>query len=365
MQNKSTNFELLRIILTLFIPVYHWLLYNGIFYADNSANNIYSIIPFTGIPFSCLFAFITMSAYFLTQKKYHWNIKKVYSFIALTLSLWLFKTIVIHSCFPGEKMNYYVDTFFLKGAWWYVYPYILLMIFYPLLNHFIYTSSSKKLYLATSICGVLFLIAGITNKTIFINDCIMFLFMYLLIGCIQRNSECPIFHMKHAKKLQIGIYIFFVVLLTMLSIYLKLPNNGIGLELENMIYQRLHTRYNLFGLISGILLFYIAKDIKVPYIPSIHRVSKMTLFIFLLHETVMCIFWTFEIKSCEFLAYLPTAEFFGLLLIYMIFCILGAAMMYKVYYTWIDPLWNKLIDRLCQTNFSKKLETIYEKLEEK
>ena len=96
----------------------------------------------------------------------------------------------------------------------------------------------------------------------------------------------------------------------------------------------------------------------------IHQLSKITLFVFLLHESVMSIFWFFEIKSCEFLAYLPAAEFWGLLLIYMIFTIFGAFLAYQVYYTFIAPLWEKAVTLLCNAKPVKRLEGYYQTLSE-
>lgn len=364
MSKKSTNYELLRILLTLFIPTYHWLLYNGIFYADNSINNLISIIPFSGISFSCLYAFITMSSYFLLKKKYSWNLKKVLDFVALIITLLIFKNIVINSLFPGEMMNYYVDTFFIKGAWWYVYPYILLMIFYPLLNRFIYNCKKTTLYICTAILGVWFLVNEVLNLTIMLNDCVMFLFLYFTMASLMRHEPSD-FYKKHKKIILASIYTICVVAITVISLLLKIPNNGLSLELENEIFQWAHGRYNILGVISGIALFTIFKDIEVPYIPMIHKASKITLFVFLLHETVMCVFWHFEIKSCEYLSYLPSAEFFGLFFIYIVFCILGAFLIYQAYYTLLAPLWDKGISRLCETSVIKKLENNYKKLVEK
>ncbi len=358
MSKKSTNFELLRILLTLFIPTYHWLLYNGIFYAEDSVNNLISIVPFTGISFSCLYAFLTMSSYFLLKKKTSFNLRKVLNFGALCITLWLFKTILISSLFSGWRMNYFIDTFFLKGAWWYVYPYILLMIFYPLLNRFIYGCKNRTLHICTAFFGIWFLINELINNTIILNDCVMFLFLYFLTACFMRH-ESGEFYKKHKKVILICIYIICVVTLTGISLYLKMPDNGLSLELENDIFQWVHGRYNILGAISGIALFTYFKDIEVPYIPLIHKASKLSLFVFLLHETVMSIFWFFEIKSCEFLSYLPTAEFFGLFFIYIVFCILGAFLIYQIYYTYLAPLWDKVISRMCETQFIKNLEKKY------
>ncbi|MBQ2902223.1 MAG: hypothetical protein IJE49_10295 [Agathobacter sp.] len=364
MSKKSTNYELLRILLTIFIPTYHWLLYNGIFYADNSINNLISIIPFTGISFSCLYAFITMSSFFLLKKKSNWSMKKVLDFVALLLTLLLFKNIVINGLYPGKMMNYYVDTFFLKGAWWYVYPYVLLMIFYPLLNHFIYHCKKTTLYICTALLGLWFLINEYMNLTIMLNDCVMFLFLYFLMACLMQHEPSS-FYKKHKKIILFSIYTICVVAITVISLLLKLPNNGLSLEFENEIFQWAHGRYNILGVISGIALFTIFKDIEVPYIPIIHKASKITLFVFLLHETVMCVFWYFEIKSCEFLAYLPSSEFFGLFFIYIVFCIFGAFLIYQAYYTLFAPLWERAIHWLCEVPIIKKLETTYIKLMEK
>lgn len=363
MKNRSTTFELLRVLLTLFIPIYHWLLYNGIFYADNSANSIVSLTLFTGIPFSCLYAFLAMSSYFLLKKKYQWHPKKVYVFLALVFTLHIFRTILVNSLFQGYYMNYYIDTFFLKGAWWYVYPYILLMIFYPLLNRFIYNASIPLLYSVTGLFFLWFSINSINNDTKLLNDCILFLCIYFIMGCIHRKTDFSDFYKKYKRKILIIIYIVNVTLLTLISLYFKLPLDNITPEQADEILQIVHGRYNLFGLCSGIVIFTIFKDIDIPYKPIIHRLSKITLYVFLLHESVMSVFWYFEIKSAEYLAYLPMSEFFGWLIIYMICTILFSALMYILYSKIIEPLWMKLINFICKTKFSKKLETIYTKLD--
>ncbi len=357
MSKRSTNFELFRILLTIAIPFYHWMLYNGIFYAENSINNLISLFLLSGVPFTCLYGFITMSSYFLLKKKTTWNAKKLYSFLALAFTLWAFKTVAINCMYPGDKMNYFVDDFFLQGAWWYVYPYILLMIFYPLLNHYIYSTSITKLRIIIAILGIIFIYNIFINHTYIINDCIMFLLIYFIMGYIERKKE-----FSPKKSHMWIIYTLLVTIGSVFSVYIKFPNNELPLETANYILQKAHGRYNLMGLIGGIIIFILFKDMNIKYRPIIHKISKYTLFVFLLHETVMCVFWVFEIKSCEFLAYMPPIQFWGLLVIYLILCSLFAYIMYELYYRFIDPLWNKLIDKLCATTLSKKWEESYRKL---
>jgi len=366
MSKKSTNFELLRILLTLFIPVYHWFLYNGIYYVSGEPNAVHSLFWFTGVPFTCLYAFISMSGFFLVKKKFSWNGKKLYSFIALLITLFIFKTVFINALFPGWKMNYYVDTFFLKGAWWYVYPYLLIMVFYPLLNYVIYNISMYLLYFITAILGIWFTINSIQNNTIMFNDCIMFLFIYFVMGCIERRkalNKPVVFYQKYRKHILISIYIIGVVLHTILSLYYNAAMSGANAEAATIIMQKVHGRYNLLGLSGGIILFTLFKDIEIPYAAIIHKISKITLFVFLLHESVMAIFWSFEIKSAEYLTYLPATEFWGWLGLYLILVFVAAAIMYKLYYTLAAPLWNYLINPLSESAFTKKWEQLYSKLD--
>lgn len=348
MSKKSTNYELLRILLTLFIPVYHWLLYNGIFYAQDSTNSIISLILFSAIPFSCLYAFIAMSSYFLIKKKYEWSIKKVLVFAALAITLFLFKYIFIHVLFIGVDMYSFIYDFFIHGAWWYVYPYILLMIFYPMLNRFIFHSPIILLYAITLLTGIWFMINSYNNDTRFINDCVMFVFLYLTMGCLERHEDSSTFYQKHKKGILLTIYSLGILLATGLCIYFKLFTTGLSpIEIEGII-QKIHGRYTIIGFVCGIAIFTLFRHIEVPYKPMIHKMSKLTLYVFLLHETVMSVFWRYEIKGIEGLAYLPVWQFFGLILLYMMLCIAAAYLINKAYDKLFAPLWNKLITRITE-----------------
>lgn len=346
MSKKSTNYELLRILLTLFIPIYHWLLYNGIFYAQNSTNSIISLVLFSAIPFSCLYAFIAMSSYFLIKKKYQWSAKKVLSFAALAITLFIFKYVFIHVLFIGRDMYSFIYDFFINGAWWYVYPYILLMIVYPLLNRFIYNVHILVLYAGTLLSGTWFMVNSYNNDTRFINDCVMFLFLYLVMGCLERHKDSSAFYQKHKKAILITIYSLGILLATGLCIYFKLFATTLSpTEIEGII-QKIHGRYTIIGFVCGIAIFTLFRNIEVPYKPIIHKMSKLTLYVFLLHETVMSVFWRYEIKGVEGLAYLPEWQFFLLIFVYMILCIGVAYIIYKAYTTLVEPLWNKLIEKI-------------------
>lgn len=360
MKKRSTNYELLRIILTLFIPIYHWLLYNGLFYADNFPNTVYSLFAFSGIPFSCLYAFLAMSNFFLIKKGNRWNFEKLLSFLAQVLTLLFLKNVIIYALFPQYYFTDYYQLFFVNGAWWYVWAYIVIMLFYPVLNYFIFNAPKVILYATTLILAIIFVINYNINNTIFLNDCATFLFIYLFMGCLERHDIRSKFYLKHRKTILVAVYIICTTVLSVLSVYLKHPSNTLDLTLENALLQNLHCRYNVYGLISGIVLFVLFKDIKIPYKPLIHRISGITFYVFLLHETVMCVFWYFGIKSKELLAPLPSYQFFGWILFYLICCIIVAFITSLLYSKLLAPIWNKLITHICNIPVVKNIENTYQ-----
>lgn len=361
MKNRSTNYELLRIILTFFIPVYHWLLYNGIIYAENSTNNLISMVPFSAIPFSCLYAFIAMSSYFLIKKEYKWSIKKLFIFLAQIITLLIFKNIFIRALFH-DNMYEFIDSFFLKGAWWYVWAYLVMMLLYPVFNYLIYNLPKIALYSMTLLIGVIFTYNVFINKTSFINDCIAFLFIYFVMGCLERHKSTSKIYAKYTNLILISIIVVVILVFTLASIYLKAPSNSISLELENALLQKLHGRYNLLASISGIAIFKLFKNIEIPYTPIIHKASKITFYVFLLHETVMSVFWFYEIKGTENLAYLSIIKFFLLIAIYMTCCVITASIIYIIYTKVIEPVWIKLINKLCNTNWIKEVDSFYNEI---
>ena len=355
MVKRNTNIELLRVIASLIIPVYHWLLYNGIFYAQNSSNSILSLTLFSGIQIMSLYAFIATSSYFLIQKKYNWKANKLFSFITLVVLLYIFKTVVVNQLFPGYYMNEYVNSFFLKGSWWYVYPYLLLMAFYPLLNYIIYKLPIVVLYGITTILVIMFTIPGLMNTTNFFSNCIAFLSIYFTMGCLQRNDYSIMKH-KHTRIILCIAIILGILIMTSFCLYFKLFANTLSVEEANACIQKVHCRYNIIGLIGGIFIFLIFKNTDVPYNATINHFAKYSLYIFLIHETVMSVFWYFYIKSAEFLAYLPAIQFWGYIIIYELFCIITAYLIDKIYSIVFKPLFDKLIIKLCETTFIKGLE---------
>ena len=68
-KERQSNFELLRILLMLTIPVYHLMLYNGVFYMDYHKNVAPGLFLSSGGAITADYAFIALTSYFLLESK--------------------------------------------------------------------------------------------------------------------------------------------------------------------------------------------------------------------------------------------------------------------------------------------------------
>ena len=136
-KNRSSNFELLRIILMCMIPVYHVMLYNGVMNEQGTPNGILGLILTTGSAIPADYAFMALSSYFLTDiedKPIRSIIRKLLTVAAKVFTLWLLKTAILRGLFGFNNPKYFVDLFLINGAWWFIYTYLIILCIYPVLN---------------------------------------------------------------------------------------------------------------------------------------------------------------------------------------------------------------------------------------
>ena len=68
-KERQTNFELLRLLLMLTIPVYHLILYNGVFYMDYHKKEAPGLFLSSGGAITADYEFIALTSYFLLEFK--------------------------------------------------------------------------------------------------------------------------------------------------------------------------------------------------------------------------------------------------------------------------------------------------------
>ena len=353
MKQRKTSFELLRIVLIFAIAMYHLFLYNGVFYQEYTLNAIYGLILSAGTAVPCDYAFIALSTYYLIPKKHKWNPRRFLSFAALSFTLYLLKMGILRGLFGYNNTEYFIDLFLVTGAWWYVTQYLLLMLYYPLLNRLIHTEKPVKLYLCTAVMGILFLINGATNVMNFWNDLVMFVFTYLLVGCLYVHPVKWDFFARHKKI--ILLVVCFSISLAMIAacVYVKLPLSGASVSWGNQFIQRIIGRYCFPAMIVGLGVFELFRNWELSYFKTIHSLAKIILYVFLMHEPLLGIFWYFK-KCWNTMAYDPAPQFFLWTVIYLAACFVFAGIVQQMYTRIIEPLWNKLIDKICNDYAERK-----------
>ncbi len=288
MKERKSNFELLRILAMLTIPMFHLLMYNGIFGMDWSGKLILAILLNVGGAIPADYVFMSISCYFWVNKgKDDIDIKRhLCKWLALAINVAVIYALrygVLHGLY-GACDDLFVGLFLLHGAWWYIYTYLIMMLIYPALNILLQKSGKAFLLILLSIVIVIFIILGITADHTIMGDLLCFIMVYLIIGiCHKYYSEVRL-------KNQTGIIIVIACYVIMVVICLcskYYANQYWSMEFANKVIMLILGKRSVLGAIMGITLFNIFKDIDIKYNRAVNFIGKSTFYVFLLHETLL------------------------------------------------------------------------------
>ena len=287
-EKRDASIELLRIFLMCTIPIYHLMLYNGVLYVDYHANTILGIVFASGaIPAD--YAFMAISAYYLQEKNVTWNqkhIKRILNFTILLAVLYVVRFTVLRGLFGFHNTKYFVDLFLMTGAWWYAWG--------------------------------------------FACDLIAFSWVYFAMGLLRKQSGKKRFGIKVTTS---KLFLFSAVLylcMTLLCIEARIPQSIFPVEVGMELTKRLMGRYSLPAAILGIVLFFAVREIQIQPRLWITVLADTTMYVFLLHDTVMGVFWYFG-KCWNDFSYYSREAFCGWMMIYLAACYLVALLFQKIY----------------------------------
>lgn len=187
-KERQSNFELLRILLMLTIPVYHLMLYNGVFYMDYHKNVAPGLFLSSGGAITADYAFIALTSYFLLESKDRPVIRRFLTFGAQVLTLYVIRFIVIRGLWGFHSGNWFVEDYILGGAWWFVAPYMVLLLVYPWLNRLMERLSRGWHGMLCLGLAIWFVINGMTLQMNFVNDLVAFLLTYFVMGYLRRDD---------------------------------------------------------------------------------------------------------------------------------------------------------------------------------
>ena len=345
MERRQTNLEMMRVLLMCTIPVYHLMVYNGVLYLDNT-NAILALVLSVGGAIPADYAFMAMSAYFFLETKERPVIRRFLLLGAQVLTLYIIKAVTLRSLFGYHNTEYFIDFFLMKGAWWYIYPYLLLSLCYPLLNRAVYGLKKRGLYLLTAALFLVLLWYGISNRNHFAGDLAAFLFTYFFMGCLKRDGYQKLLGIRISRKNMAILALFGYALLLLTALAVKMPVFGIQTKVVRKVLQHLIGRYQIVAVFMGYAVFFLFREIPMAYHRIVHTLSGWTMYVFLLHDTWMGVFWYFGVCGNDLGRETPPAFVFWTLC-YPLTAFLAAGVVKKAYDMCLAPLWSRAVQKIC------------------
>ena len=143
---------------------------------------------------------------------------------------------------------------------------------------------------------------------------IAFSWVYFAMGLLRKQSGKKRFGIKVTTS---KLFLFSAVLylcMTLLCIEARIPQSIFPVEVGMELTKRLMGRYSLPAAILGIVLFFAVREIQIQPRLWITVLADTTMYVFLLHDTVMGVFWYFG-KCWNDFSYYSREAFCGWMMI--------------------------------------------------
>lgn len=358
---RNSNFELLRIILMLFIILGHISVHGGFEFSTQSItiNRLFTqFVELVGAVSVNIFVFI--SGYFLISSK-KFKLSKVLKLLAQML----FYSILIYLIF----IIFGLETFSIKNLiksllpvtfniWWFASTYFVLYLISPFINIFLNKLNKetyKKLLILLFICWSL--IPTLTTQTYQSNNLIWFTFIYSVGGYIK-------LHGINISKKKCYLFSIVLALLTYLSvIFFDIVGFKISFVAENATYFCTIQRTPVF--LIALLLFVAIKDINIKNNKLINLISSTTFGIYLIHDNILIrnFVWDnlFNINSFNKSIFLIPYLILIVIIVFVVCSIIELIRMYVIEKRYIKLIYilekklNKLIDKFFNSKIIKNL----------
>lgn len=281
-KERSSNFELLRIICMLLILAYHYCIHgnhHSIFKTDITVNQVISII-FGSWGLLGVDCFIFISAYFLIGSE-RFNTKKLLKLLLqTTFYSTVFAIVLIVSNKAKISSQDMLKSVFspIYNLYWFVTAYCLLYVIYPFLNRIIYGIPAKNLGRLLLILTLFIPIYRTYISQAPIDAFLFFIYLYLIMGYLKQTPK-NWFEVR-AKKGFILTTLFIIlynIVVSAIGTYFNIPN------MQAHAF-RFATRYSPLMVLDAIFLFYVFKNLQIKASKIINTLASATLGIYLFHE---------------------------------------------------------------------------------
>ncbi len=340
-KERASNLELLRIILMCMVPLYHLMIYNGIVFVPYYDKTPLGLFLVSGSAITADYAFMALSAHFLLEARNKPVISKFLTVGMQVATMYLVKMVTLRILLGYQGDNPYIEDFLIHGAWWFAYGYLILLLVYPLLNGWIFTAKLKYVKISCVILGILFLIHGAFNQVNFINDLLAFGFTYLMLGCMKRQDYQQLLMIRNTRRNMLLLYLSLFLGTFVAGWLVKYPGHLPSDVIASEIVRRLVGKYSMIQFVMGLALFLLFRSIQIPQSKVINRISKAGFTVFLLHETIMGIWWYWGLADYRMRDY-SLGAFLGCSVLYLISCY-GVAMIVQEIYDRTLAKWGRLL----------------------
>lgn len=284
-KERSSKFEILRIIAMLMIIAHHFVDHGKIMPTESilSFNNIWAGFLYMwgkdGVNI-----FVLLSGYFLVEQD-NFNIKKL---IRLWIKIFLVSIFgflfayFVWGVVP-DNIEPYLYTFFpitFKG-WWFMTTYILLFIVSPFINRLIKNLDIKEYHKLIIILTIFLIIFYFIRSELILwsgigDNFLWFCYLYILSAYVKLHGD------NISKyKIRWGFLAVFVILIKIgLWVYLYIKNLNFDLV-------RYTAMNRPFTLLVAITLFMTFKESNIKYNKMINTIAGATFGIYLIHDNQM------------------------------------------------------------------------------
>lgn len=352
----------MRIVLMCITPAYHLLVYNLILKAPYQDATPVTLLFCVGGAIPANYAFMALSSYFLLDTRAKKSVRKFLSAAVLTGTLWLVRFTVVRGLYGFHSDEYMVEGFITRGAWWYMDAYLILLLCYPFLNAVIRrigVCTHRILILFLGVAVVLFFYRGLMSRA---GDLAAFALIYFVMGYLKRKQFASFLFLKtKPRPMFLGMLVCYLILFG-IGFYAKWPAFHVEQGVGNDIVQYVISRYNILAAVMGMFVFFFFRSLSIESDGSaIRRIASVTVYVFLLHETLLSVFWKlgylwFPIEGR------PGPELLGWIVVFTGASFAAAFAVQKIYESSVKKIWDVLIERCCGTKLIKKIEEMEERL---
>lgn len=284
-KERSSNFELLRILSIIMVIMSHFCLFSGIVeqYPIMSIQSV--LISSLRIGVIANYVFIIITGYFMinSQVKYEKIISLILETIFYSITIFLIlKLSGIVEITNIQMIKSFLPMFF--GNWFIIY-YILLYLLIPYLNKFIKSINKNEFQKLLILLFILnFLIPTLTNNIWNYTYHDFFITSYFAGAYIKLYCED-----KYKNNKKIFLLILCEIIFGILSVYV-LQFLGEKLSITSFLNKSeyfIRNSYSFFPIIMSISLVLLFRNIKIQNNTIINYFSSSTLGIYLIHENFL------------------------------------------------------------------------------